>query len=69
MNYDNNYRGNFAKLGALLICRAVNLQGPELENLAVMLVLYFTQKHEWSFYKIGVWASCFQYKPNLACLS
>lgn len=64
MNYDKTYRKRFAKLGALLICRAVNLHGQELENLAGMLVLRFTQKREWSFYKAEVMVPCFQCKPN-----
>jgi hypothetical protein len=68
MNYDNYYWGSFTRLGALLICRAANLHGLELENLTVMLVLYFTRKREWGFYKVGGWLPCFQYKPNLECL-
>lgn len=64
MNYDKTYRKMFAKLSALLICRAVNLHGQELENLAEMLVLYFTRKHEWGFYKADGMVPCFQCKPN-----
>ena len=67
MNYDNNYWGSFAKLGALLICRAANLHGLELESLSVMLVFYFTSKREWVFHKVGGWVRCFSYKPNLEC--
>ena len=68
MNYNNNYFGSFSKLGALLICRAANLHGPELENLLVMLGLYFSKTREWGFYTVGGWVPCFQYKPNLECL-
>ena len=68
MNHDNNYRKRFAKLGALLICRAANLHGLELENLTVMLTVCFTKKHEWDFYKVRGWVPWFQYKPNQECL-
>ena len=68
MNYDNNYWGSFTKLGALLICRAANLHGLELENLIAMLLFYFANKCEWGFNKIGGWVPCFPYKPNLECL-
>ena len=67
MNHDNNYRRRFAKLGALLICRAANLHGLELENLTAMLVLYFIQKREWSFYKTRSWLPWFYYKPGREC--
>jgi hypothetical protein len=68
MNYNNNYWGSFTKLGALLICRAANLNGLELESLAVMLVLYFTTKREWGFTKVGARVPWFPSKPNLECL-
>jgi len=67
MNYDNNYRERFTKIGALLICRAANLHGAELENLTVMLLLYFAKKREWSFYNARGWGLWFQYKPNQEC--
>jgi hypothetical protein len=68
MNHDNNYRRRFAKLGALLICRAANLHGLELENLTGMLVLYFTKNREWGFNKACGWGPWFQYTPNRECL-
>ena len=68
MTFDNNYWRSFTKLSALLICRAANLHGQELENLTVMLVLYFTKKREWGFYKLGGRVTRFQYKPNLECM-
>ena len=68
MNYNNNYRERFAKLGALLICRAANLHGQELENLTMMLVHYFTKKRGWGFSSVGGWVSSFPYKPNPECL-
>jgi len=64
MNHDNNYRKGFAQLGALLICRAANLHGLELENLTVMLALYFAKKREWSFFKTCSWAPWFYDKPD-----
>ena len=67
MNHDNNYRKGFAKLGALLICRAANLHGLELENLTVMLVLFFNKKREWGFHKAGGGVPWFQYTPNQEC--
>jgi hypothetical protein len=55
------------KLGTFLICRAANLHGLELENLTVLLVLYFTKKREWGCYKTGSWVSWFPIKPNQEC--
>ncbi len=68
MNHDNNYRKRFTKLGVLLICRAANLHGLELENLTAMLVLYSNKKREWGFPKVGGWVPWFQYTPNRKCL-
>lgn len=67
MNYDNNYWGSFTKFGTLLICRAANLHGLELENLTMMLVLFFIKKREWGCYKPGGRGSWFQYTPNQEC--
>ena len=67
MNPDNNYRKRLTKLGALLICRAANLHGLELENLTVMLVLIFNKKREWGFHKAGGWAPWFQCTSNQEC--
>jgi hypothetical protein len=67
MNHDNNYRKGFVKLGALLICRGANLHGLELENLTVLLVLYFTKKREWSFFKTFRRMPWFYYKPDQEC--
>jgi hypothetical protein len=67
MNHDNNYRERFTKLGALLICRAANLHGLELENLTVMLVLFFNKKREWGFRKASDWVPWFPYNNNQEC--
>ena len=67
MNYDNNDRKSFTKLGAFLICRAANLQGQELENLTLMLVLCLTRKREWDFSRAGSWAPWLRYAPNQEC--
>ena len=68
MNHDNNYRKRFLKHGALLICRAANLHGLELEDLTVMFVLFFNKKREWGFNKACGRVPWFPYTPNLECL-